>query len=233
MSSSTFIAGVENFIKHEVAKEAKIKNQQLCTTTADNVVRLFVKEQNPNDLAIVYDRDFEQSPIIKKLLAQPDCKEHLVFGIHIKRDVHSFAIIKVNDGKECRFRLVHSFNGEFSLGMWLGLEDWNAKGVSGFCQKIYEKYNKPLTREEAKELLTMMIDEWRKNSYAFYCGYTSAIEIAAYEFNPKICDLIKTPEEQKQDREKSALRVKSLFAELLPKADESVEEKLFGNVLRL
>jgi hypothetical protein len=77
--------------------------------------------------------DFFAHPMGTKLLAHSDTPEHLLFLINVCGSGHVFVTEKKNKHKNPHWHIIQSWQHEFTLSQWLGVQKWtNAKFKSDF-----------------------------------------------------------------------------------------------------
>ncbi len=90
-----------------------------------------------------------------KLLAHSDAPEHLLFSINVCGSGHVFVTEKNNKNKKPHWHIIQSWQHEFTLPQWLGVQKWvNAKFKGDF-----DEYGngKKLTREQLTKFIGQQV----------------------------------------------------------------------------
>lgn len=179
-------------LKERVAN-SRFRKVTHCFSSANFMVDLFAGKSAPkmgfdylDNLAFFNkeeDKPTYSSAVVQQLFEQSSVPEHVIFHIDHPRDMHAYVVEKISDGKTTEYRIHQSWLGLFTLGQWLGIDEWpsNLKDYSNY------KYGQGnlLTRSEVTEFIQSTL-EYCTNYHEPYLSNQQATKITRYKVNHEL-----------------------------------------------
>jgi hypothetical protein len=128
-----------------------------CKKTAEHVIDVLAKQgllkadtASNSDLHDVFN-----TPMGTKLLATSNTPEHALFSVNVCGSGHVFVAEKSNKNNNPVWRIFQSWQNEFTLAQWLGVQKW----VSANFKNDFNEYGngKMLTREQLTKFISQQV----------------------------------------------------------------------------
>lgn len=118
-----------SILQHDLAPSSPLWTETHCKKTADAIIALCAHkgvlsdgDSDARDL-----RTFKETTVGQQLLSESDAPEHKLFFVNIAGGGHVAIIEKIGDNQKTHWNIFQSWQNEFTLAQWMGIDNWKNK----------------------------------------------------------------------------------------------------------